>query len=397
MTPQSASHGACPAIDTAGGKAAPLSAPCKSRGNRVVSLAMSKPLPIRLDRALSANLADQLSDGLRAAIETGYYRKGELLPTIVELARDLGTSVQVPRTAIATLAAEGLVSPRRGVGCIVLGRGQSVWKGRVLGVIPAEREGAYHATTLMGEMRRALSAAGYLFEVVVLDRRPGGSLDFARLDIAMRRSVDFAFPLHCPAVVRNRLERAGIPFALKPTSASSGISGPQIGDTSAFLARCRAAGVRRILVAGFGSGASLDVSCEPFRAAGLEVEPRLARCQPGPGFLERLEHLGMEMVLRRFATARETWPQLVLWTDDFLATGGLMGLQERGISAPRDIFLATIANRGFVPVYPPPRPPIELDPAETGRAAAAEILRRIAGEPPRPIPETVRYIPGETL
>lgn len=100
---------------------------------------MPRPIPFSLDHTASANLSAQLADGLRDAIVSGYYRKGETLPTIVELARALGTSVQVPRKAIAALASENLVSPRRGVGCVVVGRRQSVWKGRVLGIVPAER------------------------------------------------------------------------------------------------------------------------------------------------------------------------------------------------------------------------------------------------------------------
>lgn len=103
---------------------------------------MPRPIPFSLDHTASANLSAQLADGLRDAIVSGYYRKGETLPTIVELARALGTSVQVPRKAIAALSSENLVSPRRGVGCVVVGRRQSVWKGRVLGIVPAEREGA---------------------------------------------------------------------------------------------------------------------------------------------------------------------------------------------------------------------------------------------------------------
>ncbi len=358
---------------------------------------MPKPVPFRLDHTASANLSDQLADGLRDAIASGYYRKGETLPTISQLARKLGTSVQVPRAAIALLAAENLVSPRRGVGCIVVGRKQSVWKGRILGIVPAERESAYHATTFFGEMRRALAAAGYLFEVVALDRRPGGSFDWGPLDTALRRNLDLAFPLHCPAIVMRRLERAGILFATKQTMADSGFPGPQIGDISKFLEQCRAAKVRRILVVGLDPKQNFDGFCARFADAGLSVEQAQVRCNLGSGYLERLGHHGMAISLERFAKPRETWPQLVFWADDFLAFGGLLGLMERGVSIPRDIFAVTVANKGFVPAYPRTLARFEFDPAATGRAATEEILRRLAGEPARPICEVVRYVPGESL
>ena len=116
---------------------------------------MSKPIPFSLDHAASANLSDQLADGLRDAIVSGYYRKGDILPTIVQLAKMLGTSVQVPRTAIAALAAENFVSTRRGVGCIVVGRRQPTVEGGVRAMVAGARG--------------KLGASGVPFEVRLVD------------------------------------------------------------------------------------------------------------------------------------------------------------------------------------------------------------------------------------
>ena len=358
---------------------------------------MSKPIPFRLDRAVAANLSDQLADGLRDAIVSGYYRKGETLPTIVQLAKQLGTSVQVPRAAIAALASENLISTRRGVGCTVVGRNPSVWKGRVLGIVPAERENAYYASTFLGEMRRALNAAGYLFEVVALDRRSVESFNWGPLDSALQRNLDLAFPLHCPPPVLRRLERMGIPFATKQSRADSGFPGPQIGDISKFLEQCRAANVRRVLIAGIDAKPEFDDFCARFSDAGLTVEPVPVRCLQGPGYLERLERNGMKLAMKRFSKPRATWPQLIFWADDFLATGGLLGLAMRSVSIPRDVFAVTIANKGFVPAYPRTLARFEFDPAATARTASAQIIGRLAGSPAAPIPELVRYVPGESL
>ena len=45
----------------------------------------------------------------------------------------------------------------------------------------------------------------------------------------------------------------------------------------------------------------------------------------------------MNAALKRFSAPRETWPDLVLWLDDFLAIGGLMALQGLGVRAPDDV------------------------------------------------------------
>ena len=47
----------------------------------------SRPLPFAINRSLAASLSDQVADGLRRAIVSGYYRRGDVLPTLEELAR----------------------------------------------------------------------------------------------------------------------------------------------------------------------------------------------------------------------------------------------------------------------------------------------------------------------
>ncbi len=358
---------------------------------------MTPRIPFSLDRKIAAPLSDQMEEGLRSAIASGFYRDGEVLPTIHEFARLLGTSVRVPREAIAALAAEGLLKPRRRIGCIVVGRGESVWKGRILAVMPADREGGYHAVTLLGEMRRVFTAEGYLFDVVALPRHSNGVLNCTLLDLALRRNNDFAFPLFCPSHVLRRLEGAGVPFTMKQSDPGADSDVPALGDLSPFLAQCRASGVRSVFVAGIADRQILGPLCGKIGKEGMAVEPCVVRCDRGLGSLERLARRGMEMMQERFSRPRADWPQLVFWTDDFLAVGGLAGLSEMGVSIPRDVFAVTVANKGFLPVYPRSLARFEFDPAATGRAAAAAILSRIGGGRLPPVRDVVRYIPGDSF
>lgn len=358
---------------------------------------MNHHIPFSLDRKVAAPLSAQMAEGLRAAISSGFYREGEVLPTIQEFARQLGTSIRVPREAIAALASEGLLKPRRRIGCIVVGRGEAVWKGRILAVMPADREGGYYAVTLLGKMRRVFTAEGYLFDVVTLPRHSNGVLNCALLDMALRRNNDFVFSLFCPAHILRRLESAGVPFAMKESDSEAAKTAPPLGDIDPFLGQCRSLGVRRVLVAGIADRRFTDPICESLASAGLDVEKRVVSCDRGVGSLERLERMGMEMMLGRFSTSRSSWPQLVFWTDDLLAVGGLAGLSDLGVSIPRDVFAVTVANRGFVPVYPRSLARFEFDPAATGSAAAAAILDRIDGGGMSPITDIVRYIPGQSF
>ena len=169
-----------------------------------------RPLPFKVYRNIASNLSDQVADGLRQAILTGYYRKGEMLPKFTEIARTLGVSMRIPREAVAKLAAENLVSPRPRVGCVVLGRRESLWRGRVLAITSDYGEGSFHSSILLAEMRRRLAAAGYLLSTATVTRHGHSTCDMSGLDLALRERFDFIFPLHCPAALHRRLDALGL-------------------------------------------------------------------------------------------------------------------------------------------------------------------------------------------
>lgn len=73
----------------------------------------------RLDPRSDRPLALQLADVLRAEIQEGIRRPGSQLPTESEFQRDYGVSRTTIRSALATLAAEGLVLTRKGFGSYV--------------------------------------------------------------------------------------------------------------------------------------------------------------------------------------------------------------------------------------------------------------------------------------
>lgn len=356
-----------------------------------------RPLPFSINRSLAVSLSDQVADGLRRAIMSGYYRRGDVLPTLEDLAKELGTSLRVPRDAVARLAAENLVNPRPRVGSVILASGEMLWKGRILAVVPGDREGTFHSAVLLGEMRRQLSAAGYLFVTATLDRKKGGGWNFAYLDLLLRESLDLVFALYCPQPVIRRIERAGIPIAPQKGDMGIGTGAAFHGQLSHFTAQCASMGVRRILAVGFDKDTAFEDEVAWLSEAGLDVEPCLARCRQGPGFLDNLQRTGLSLMLRRFRLPRESWPDLVFWTDDYLAVGGLSALQELGVRIPGDVFAVTLANKGHLPVFPRSLTRFEFDPVATGKVAAANILDRLADRATAPILDIVSYVAGESF
>lgn len=63
-------------------------------------------IPFDVDRNGCNNLSDQVAEGFREAIRSGYYQPGDVLPSRAEIAHALGISVRIPREAMAILAAE---------------------------------------------------------------------------------------------------------------------------------------------------------------------------------------------------------------------------------------------------------------------------------------------------
>lgn len=74
-------------------------------------------LTIRLDSDVP--LTDQIRRGIRQAIATGEVVPGDPLPTVRQLATDLGINLNTVARAYRQLEADGLVTPVRGRGTVV--------------------------------------------------------------------------------------------------------------------------------------------------------------------------------------------------------------------------------------------------------------------------------------
>ena len=178
-------------------------------------------VPFRVERSAAWSLSKQMTDGLREAIVSGRYKSGDVLPTILEWSRLLGVSIRVPEAAVSALAKEGLITVRKGYGCIVNPRRQNVWNGRVLIVVP-DGDHVYYHNVLVGKIRflvenrpeieRLLSKSGVAFGVFGKNRcaLPGCVANF-------QRDNDAAVPdivAHC--------ERSGVRRILQVTKETGG-------------------------------------------------------------------------------------------------------------------------------------------------------------------------------
>ncbi|NLT41565.1 MAG: winged helix-turn-helix transcriptional regulator, partial [Anaerolineae bacterium] len=79
-------------------------------------------MQVRVDRQSKVPLYRQVADQLRALIVGGVLPGGHRLPSERDLARELGVNRTTVVNAYGSLAADGLVEGRVGVGTVVRGR-----------------------------------------------------------------------------------------------------------------------------------------------------------------------------------------------------------------------------------------------------------------------------------
>jgi DNA-binding LacI/PurR family transcriptional regulator len=355
------------------------------------------PFRIRLEDRMS--LTDQLADGLRHAIRSGVLRSGDTLPTLLEMADRMGVSEFVARHAVRRLSAEGLVCARRRVGIKVNGN-VNAWKASVLGLqwgVPS----MYYHSVLNSVVTERLDASNVLFDAKYISQAeadrgfPRVQADLAHafslavirghthgLDALLsRREIPF---IHCtwsrpsPLAVRAILMRHALVF-------------PAIRD------HCLACGVRDMLLVGLPGDTHNIQLRRLLTAAGVRC--RSISVQPidtfeSPEDVERSALNAMDAWLER----EKQLPDLIWFSDDFVARGALLAMTARGVRIPEDVQVITLTNRGMAPAFIKPLTRVEMDPARDGEAIAASVLEQLDGKPwdGKPIVLAPTFIAGAT-
>jgi len=358
----------------------------------------TKPVPFAISRQIKISLVDQTVEGFRQAIRTGYYQSGDILPPYESIARQLGVSARVPIAAAKLLASESLICPRPRVGCEVLSRKATCWQGEVLVLIPTPCQASFYAATLIGEVRRRLTLAGYLVETLSVDS-VNGRLDLGVLDEVLKRPIAFAVSVYMSDVAINRLVRANVPFldvsdrdrrpsAIRPVRTS-------ISDAlSQFRERCRALRVKSVLLVECFGYPEIAVA---LRKDGLKVEHvRIFDSFPSRS-LEALRRDAIEFVNSRFGDGCQR-PDVILFTDDIIAQSALLALSCKGIRVPQDQKVAVFSNADSGPVFVRPLTCFRFDPAAHGQSIATAALRHLNGDrDASPVLLEAIYREGETF
>ena len=361
---------------------------------------MPKKVPFAVNRNDSRTLVKQVSDGLRTAIVSGYYKPGDALPSSYELVEALGVSRIVTKAALRQIAEDGFAMSRPRIGSVVRDRTEKRWLGHVVFVCP-EGDENYAQTVLAGALRNRLTEAGYLFTQVCLPQTKPGHYDFAHLDVALAQSVDFIVTMFARPYILARLARQKIPYAdfgeyRKMPQSAVGVTWLNFNlAADDFAAACKANGIKNVVE--FCFCAMCDVA-PTLRKVGIGIK----KIQVPPNGLDTsligVKRMGMEMFGRLIAKKQISRDTVYFFADDYLASGALTALSYAGLRSPEDVRIVTFSNKRLGPVYPRELARMEFDAHKAGDVLADAALEYLkTGAYPSGTVVGPVWVDGETM
>ncbi|MBQ2632664.1 MAG: GntR family transcriptional regulator [Kiritimatiellae bacterium] len=373
----------------------------------------TKEIPFSVNRNDARPLFNQVVDGFREAIISGYYVSGDKIPSSRELCPILGVSRIVTQAALEQLAAEGLVVSRPRVGTVVRDRNEKQWRGHVVFVYE-KGDDNYLKTMLASSMQDRLTEEGWLFSQASVGAKAGGGCDFTHLDVALSRSVDLVVVMFHRPKIYAYLAKRRVPYAVfgekseKPASAVGSIHFDYNMANGDFAAVCKAAGVQEVVEI-YWHKLMCDVT-PALKKAGIRVKKMKVPVDESEGRLigvKRAGRLAFEKMIADGSVAalgdrkgcdEAHLSQVFFIADDYLASGALLALSYAGLKVPEDVRLATFANAGLGPDYRRPLSRMEMDPFAVGEKVAATIIKYFkTGEFPAKITVGSKWIAGETI
>lgn len=359
------------------------------------------PPPFKVERMSGSTLVEQVVGGIRQAIISGVYKPGDVLPSLSDLAENLGVSRIVTRHAIKKLADERLIDARPSAGSVVLDSEGRRWKGRVL-IVHRNKGCGYYPNVFESVLCSLLAKDRWLcISASVIGSSNGSSADISEIKAKAASPVNLAIVLFDNPAAEKFLSGSGIPFVVlgdKKTCRLRGCKGYLHYDRAAqggrFAAACLAEGVKSVVQVGVRDFDDVESA---LRKAGVACRSWLLDEPPPDQPSNAYAELARDAFVD-YLKSGKSLPDAFYFSDDYLCAGALAALSDAGIRAPKDVRIATWANKGNVPIYARPLSRIELDPwkdaEDTYAFCRAELSGDCGAKPPVLAPS---WIAGETI
>ena len=312
-----------------------------------------------IDRMQKKSLTRQICDGYRSAIFDGRLKAGDRFPTCREICDEFAVSMIVASAVVKQLGRECLICSRPHIGSFVVPQGASAWRDTVLFINAGGSYSAY-AGALSCALREKIVQSGFLFSSVDMPSRFISESDIARLSASLAGRPRLAVMLHARAESVAAVEKAGVEYVIvndgtlsfdvRKSGLCRGVVSVDYSATVAeFAAHCSSAGVRSVLEIGFERGYASAVTA--LKRAGIGVSTLKVKETPDFWHCGYVQRAGMSVADKLLSKGKERLPDLVYFTDDYLAAGALVSFARHGIRFPRDVRFVSLATKDFEPVW----------------------------------------------
>lgn len=363
-------------------------------------------IPFTLDGKRSPT--QQMVAGVKSAIAARHWKPGDTLPTAAEFKDALGTGGYVPRTALRQLADEGVVILKKHVGAVVATYNPQVQcLGRIAFISSGRRE-SYYENVHAFALQDIFEQAGWDLVHIMTPRAGDGKADtpvLSTLQRQLRQGIDFAICFTESRAVAAELDKRHVRYIYE---GGSGREFPNaiatinleiesqdcIEQLASFWHQSR---IRNVLVVDFDHVMPRNVLAA-FAKHGMSLR-RLVVNHPRDGnYLRDIQYASLNAVANYFASEKRSGnpPDAVFFYDDYLAAGGLTAIAATGIRISEDMRVATLANKGFGPVWFKPLTRLEYDPVGNARLIGNFVLKLLSGKNAKPPRLTLKFIQGAT-
>jgi len=361
------------------------------------------PLPFVWACDGRTSLSESLYRTLDRAIAEGAYGEGDVLPSRDRLAGLLGVSEHVVRAALSRLQAEGkvLARPRLGVRVLAV-KTERPLRGSVLMVRPEGLRGSYSWAVTDAVLKQTFESEGLRYETVFADSGLRKLRD--RLTGALALSPEIVV-YRSDSIRTTEAERmigwSGRPYVY------SGIGKPRFsscvgryfedfsGARTDLISACANARVMSVCQMGFGPDRILNLIPD-FQRCGVSAERLDIGLARDFDCLEAIQRAALEAMKSRLLMG--ALPELLFFTDDYVAMGAMTALMESGVRVPQDVKVVTVANHGLGPVYSKSLSRIEFDASESARILAENVRMWLrTNHFPDAVVYAPHYVPGETF
>jgi GntR family transcriptional regulator len=335
---------------------------------------------------------DRLAKALRSMVRAGL-KPGDQLPTIIEMRKRFGVSVNTVRTALLILQAEGLVELRQGSGCFVREPRRATRHVALLSDYNLlSSKGSHFHRELFAAIRNRLKERDLPSRFYIGtqdDSQTPTRFSCTELldDLALDRiaGVIAVATLVYPEWV-DACRKCGAPIVSEDTNPSlrAIASTVEIDDSAVIEEGVRiltSQGRRRIALLAWGATSRPGATVLHFRsalgAAGIAYHPEWVRGEIPPA----VPGAGWEQ-FREIWAGRAERPDGLVATDDMLFDDARKAIQEMGIRVPDQLAIVTHANRNSNVAYPFPVTRLEFDPEEFAAVMVDQLAQRLAGSTP---------------